>query len=170
MPRSARWSRRSCARTPSSRSVSVYGHIKSPVEMVVGAIRQSGAQVGERALLPALQSMGQDLLNPPNVAGWAGDGPGSTLPRCWRASTLPSVSPAPAGRITTAGRSTRPTCSGWALNYRSQGAWSIACRRCSAASNWPRSAPGAGGLPRCAADLPGLRHRHAQRATEAAGT
>jgi hypothetical protein len=49
-----------------------YGHIKSPTEFVVGAIRTVGAQARERSLISALRSMGQDILNPPNVAGWAG--------------------------------------------------------------------------------------------------
>jgi hypothetical protein len=49
-----------------------YGHIKSPVEYTVGAIRMVGAQSRERGLIQALRSMGQDILNPPNVAGWAG--------------------------------------------------------------------------------------------------
>ncbi|MFN8524147.1 MAG: DUF1800 domain-containing protein [Chloroflexota bacterium] len=49
-----------------------YGHVKSPVEYTVGAIRSLGAQVRERALVAALRSMGQDILNPPNVAGWRG--------------------------------------------------------------------------------------------------
>jgi uncharacterized protein (DUF1800 family) len=49
-----------------------YGHVKSPVEYTVGAIRMVGAQTRERGLILALRSMGQDILNPPNVAGWAG--------------------------------------------------------------------------------------------------
>jgi hypothetical protein len=49
-----------------------FGHIKSPVEYGVGAIRMLGAQARERGLIIALRSMGQDILNPPNVAGWAG--------------------------------------------------------------------------------------------------
>src|SRR6185312_15874364 len=49
-----------------------FGHIKSPVEYAVGAIRMVGAQTRERGLIVALRSMGQDVLNPPNVAGWAG--------------------------------------------------------------------------------------------------
>jgi hypothetical protein len=49
-----------------------FGHIKSPVEFSVGAIRMLGAQARERGLILALRQMGQDILNPPNVAGWAG--------------------------------------------------------------------------------------------------
>jgi uncharacterized protein (DUF1800 family) len=47
-------------------------HIKSPVEYVVGTIRQLGGQVRERALAQALRPLGQELFNPPNVAGWPG--------------------------------------------------------------------------------------------------
>ncbi|MCB9838808.1 MAG: DUF1800 domain-containing protein [Phycisphaeraceae bacterium] len=47
--------------------------IKSPVELVVGAVRSIGAPVRELGvLIDALDLMGQDLFNPPNVAGWAG--------------------------------------------------------------------------------------------------
>jgi hypothetical protein len=47
--------------------------IKSPVELVVGAIRSIGAPARELGVLvDALDLMGQDLFNPPNVAGWAG--------------------------------------------------------------------------------------------------
>jgi hypothetical protein len=49
-----------------------YGHIKSPVEYSVGAVRMLSANARERGLIVALRSMGQDILNPPNVAGWAG--------------------------------------------------------------------------------------------------
>jgi uncharacterized protein (DUF1800 family) len=49
-----------------------YGHVKSPVEYVVGSIRALDGQVRERGLVASLRSMGQDILNPPNVAGWAG--------------------------------------------------------------------------------------------------
>jgi len=49
-----------------------YGHIKSPVEFSIGAIRMLGGQARERGLIPILRQMGQDVLNPPNVAGWAG--------------------------------------------------------------------------------------------------
>ena len=49
-----------------------FEHVKGPVEYVVGSIRALGGQAGERGLIQALRGMGQDLLNPPNVAGWAG--------------------------------------------------------------------------------------------------
>jgi len=50
-------------------------HIKSPVELVVGTLRQLGitptdAQAGFLTL--ALNGLGQELLDPPNVAGWPG--------------------------------------------------------------------------------------------------
>ena len=35
-------------------------------------MRSTGAQARERNLVASLREMGQDLLNPPNVAGWAG--------------------------------------------------------------------------------------------------
>lgn len=50
-----------------------FGHVKSPVEYVVGAVCSTGAQVRERGLVATLRDVGQDLLNPPNVAGWPGD-------------------------------------------------------------------------------------------------
>ncbi len=49
-----------------------YEHIKSPVEYVVSSVRKLGAQARERSLIQALRGMGQEILNPPNVAGWAG--------------------------------------------------------------------------------------------------
>ena len=49
-----------------------FGHIKSPVEYGVGAIRMLNGQARERGLINILRQMGQDILNPPNVAGWAG--------------------------------------------------------------------------------------------------
>ncbi|HEX6511145.1 MAG TPA: DUF1800 domain-containing protein [Chloroflexota bacterium] len=48
------------------------GHVKSPVEYVVGTVKQLGGQVRERSLAQALRQLGQDLFNPPNVAGWPG--------------------------------------------------------------------------------------------------
>jgi hypothetical protein len=46
--------------------------IKSPAELVIGSVRYLGATVNERALAVAMRSLGQDLLYPPNVAGWQG--------------------------------------------------------------------------------------------------
>lgn len=47
--------------------------IKSPVELVVGAVRSIGAPTrAVGVLVDALDLMGQDLFNPPNVAGWSG--------------------------------------------------------------------------------------------------
>jgi uncharacterized protein (DUF1800 family) len=46
--------------------------VKSPVEFAVGTYKVLGmAQLDETAL-PALHQMGQELFNPPNVAGWPG--------------------------------------------------------------------------------------------------
>lgn len=46
--------------------------IKSPVELVVGAIRQLQADINLRALPGLLSLMEQDLFNPPDVSGWDG--------------------------------------------------------------------------------------------------
>ncbi|MCL6642144.1 MAG: DUF1800 family protein, partial [Candidatus Bipolaricaulota bacterium] len=46
--------------------------IKSPVELVVGAIRQLGADLNLRVLPGPLSLMEQDLFNPPDVSGWDG--------------------------------------------------------------------------------------------------
>lgn len=52
---------------------SQFEHIKSPIEYVVGSVRMLGAGVRERELVPVVRSLGQEILNPPNVAGWPGD-------------------------------------------------------------------------------------------------
>src|SRR5258708_25434345 len=49
------------------------GRVKSPVELVVGAIRGLGLESEGRGLPALLQTMGQTPLDPPNVAGWDGD-------------------------------------------------------------------------------------------------
>ncbi|MCG8616314.1 MAG: DUF1800 domain-containing protein, partial [Desulfobacterales bacterium] len=47
--------------------------IKSPIELTVGTIRALATpQRSGRLLLDALRMMGQEPLNPPNVAGWPG--------------------------------------------------------------------------------------------------
>jgi uncharacterized protein (DUF1800 family) len=51
---------------------SQFEHIKSPIEYVVGTVRLLGAAVRERELVPILRVLGQEILNPPNVAGWPG--------------------------------------------------------------------------------------------------
>lgn len=51
---------------------SMYEHVKSPVEYVVGSLRMLGATVRERELVNVLRQLGQEILNPPNVAGWPG--------------------------------------------------------------------------------------------------
>jgi uncharacterized protein (DUF1800 family) len=48
------------------------GHVKSPVEYVVGSVKQFGGAIRERSLIPALKQLGQEIFNPPNVAGWHG--------------------------------------------------------------------------------------------------
>jgi uncharacterized protein (DUF1800 family) len=47
-------------------------HVKSPVEYVVGSVRMLDATVRERDLVGVLRLLGQEILNPPNVAGWPG--------------------------------------------------------------------------------------------------
>ena len=47
--------------------------IKSPVELIVGTLRTLGFQPNEyKPLVQGSRRMGQDLLDPPNVKGWAG--------------------------------------------------------------------------------------------------
>jgi hypothetical protein len=51
---------------------SQFEHVKSPVEYVVGSARMLDATVRERDLIPVIRVLGQEILNPPNVAGWPG--------------------------------------------------------------------------------------------------
>ena len=44
--------------------------IKSPTQLVVGAIRLTGAEVPDEVLIRTMDLMGQILLYPPNVGGW----------------------------------------------------------------------------------------------------
>lgn len=46
--------------------------IKSPVELIAGAIRTTGARLPPSAASAAAASMGQQLLDPPGVKGWDG--------------------------------------------------------------------------------------------------
>ena len=56
--------------------------IKSPTELVVGALRVLGADAVPPQAVQAMRLLGQELFNPPNVAGWFGH-------RSWiNASTL----------------------------------------------------------------------------------
>jgi uncharacterized protein (DUF1800 family) len=48
--------------------------VKSPLEFVVGAIRALGLETNATGLSSVLNAMGQVPLDPPNVAGWPGDG------------------------------------------------------------------------------------------------
>ncbi|MDQ7843113.1 MAG: DUF1800 domain-containing protein [Armatimonadota bacterium] len=48
----------------------IRSRIKSPAELVVGAVRLTGATVPDEALVRAMDLMGQRLLYPPNVGGW----------------------------------------------------------------------------------------------------
>jgi uncharacterized protein (DUF1800 family) len=49
-----------------------HGVVKSPTELVVGAMKQLQAQPAWQDILPSLRRMGQELFNPPNVKGWDG--------------------------------------------------------------------------------------------------
>ena len=47
--------------------------VKSPAELVVGLVRQSGGELQQPiAAAVALAGMGQNLFSPPNVRGWPG--------------------------------------------------------------------------------------------------
>jgi uncharacterized protein (DUF1800 family) len=46
--------------------------IKSPAEFVAGTLRTLDIQTDGRALPPIMAALGQELFNPPNVAGWPG--------------------------------------------------------------------------------------------------
>jgi uncharacterized protein (DUF1800 family) len=48
--------------------------IKAPVEVVVGALRALEVETDGRAELPLMRAMGQLLYDPPDPAGWTGDG------------------------------------------------------------------------------------------------
>ena len=47
-------------------------HVKSPVELAVGAVRALGVETDFRPLDKPIEQMGQALFMPPNVAGWPG--------------------------------------------------------------------------------------------------
>jgi uncharacterized protein (DUF1800 family) len=47
-------------------------HFKSPVEFVIGAVRELGLSVPVPQMVRVMALMGQDLFNPPNVGGWTG--------------------------------------------------------------------------------------------------
>jgi hypothetical protein len=47
--------------------------VKSPTEFVIGALRALHVPTNAQGLPALLASMGQELLNPPNVSGWDGD-------------------------------------------------------------------------------------------------
>lgn len=52
----------------------VFGHIKSPTEFAIGALRQLGIKFsdarGYQAVSALMRTMDQDIFNPPTVAGW----------------------------------------------------------------------------------------------------
>jgi uncharacterized protein (DUF1800 family) len=51
---------------------SQFEHLKTPIEYVAGSVKLLGATIRERELVPVLRTLGQEILNPPNVAGWPG--------------------------------------------------------------------------------------------------
>jgi len=71
----------------SARSVGT--HIKGPVELIVSTYRRLGLKTlpGVPDFNAASGELGQVLLNPPTVAGWAQGRAWSPLPPCWRAAT-----------------------------------------------------------------------------------
>lgn len=48
------------------------GLIRSPADFVVQALRTVNPELADKGAAAAMNQMGQDLFNPPNVAGWAG--------------------------------------------------------------------------------------------------
>jgi uncharacterized protein (DUF1800 family) len=61
-------------RSPEFSSERAYrGLIKSPTELVVGALRALGAEQVPPQAVQAMRLLGQELFNPPNVAGWFGN-------------------------------------------------------------------------------------------------
>lgn len=67
-------------------------HARSPVEFVIGSVRALGSNAGAQVLAQALKQLGQELFNPPNVAGWRGGAawinPGTVLSRANFAARL----------------------------------------------------------------------------------
>ena len=60
-------------RSPEFSSERAYrGQIKSPAELMVGAMRALGAEQVPPRAVQAMRLLGQELFNPPNVAGWFG--------------------------------------------------------------------------------------------------
>jgi uncharacterized protein (DUF1800 family) len=51
-------------------SASRYQRVKSPVEFVVSTLRRIPVPVADSGITWSMESMGQVLFNPPNVAGW----------------------------------------------------------------------------------------------------
>lgn len=60
--------------SPAFQSAAAYrSRLKSPVEFVIGTIRQLELETPGQGVSVLLEQMGQNLLAPPNVAGWTGD-------------------------------------------------------------------------------------------------
>ncbi len=49
-----------------------WNKVKSPAEYVLTNLRLLGVSAADRTAMGAMRDMGQELFNPPNVAGWAG--------------------------------------------------------------------------------------------------
>jgi len=61
-------------RSPEFSSEQAYrGLIKSPTELIVGALRALGAESVPPQAVQAMRLLGQELFDPPNVAGWFGN-------------------------------------------------------------------------------------------------
>jgi len=54
-------------------AASYRARIKSPVEYVIGTVRQLNLEVQGQGLSNLMNAMGQNVFAPPNVAGWTGD-------------------------------------------------------------------------------------------------
>ena len=72
----------------------LYSKIKSPVEFVVGALRDLDAVFPGQELAELLAGMGQELFAPPSVKGWDGE-------RDWVSSNSPSAIPRSRSRTTS---------------------------------------------------------------------
>lgn len=49
-----------------------HANVKSPTELVIGAMKQLEAETAWQDILPSMRRMGQELFAPPNVKGWDG--------------------------------------------------------------------------------------------------
>jgi uncharacterized protein (DUF1800 family) len=110
----------SILRSPELVSESAYrALIKSPAELLVGALRTLGAEHVPEQVGRQMRLLGQDLFNPPSVAGWFGG-------RSWiNAATLLSRFNALAATVNQAGG---PVLGGQGVSALLQGASSVETR------------------------------------------